>query len=274
MTTQTEQTFPLDGPINLFVRIGRGAVTVETREDRTEAMVRLVHAGSAPHGDPTLADPPVAAVMDGPTLHVATPREGALFDLFGRGRTPALDVHIVVPTGTAVRITTHDAPITIIGRVAGADLAFGRGRADVQEVDGDLRLRFGQGTVRVARVGGSVHARSGAGDVQVGEIGGELRSGCGSGDVEVQILHGAGVVRSGSGGARLGEVHGDVDLTSGSGAMEIGLPDGRPARVDLHTGSGQVRCDLPVDSAPRASDGAITVRARTGHGDVRVFRAA
>src|SRR5262245_56156488 len=129
--TFSTQTFPLDGPINVFVRIGHGSVHVEPRDDLTEATVRIEHTGADPIDDPALGDPPVAAVMRGPTLHIAAPREGALFDMFGRGRRPGVDVHAVVPTGTAVKITTHDAPITIGGRISGADLAFGRGRADV-----------------------------------------------------------------------------------------------------------------------------------------------
>lgn len=265
--TALHETFPLTGPINLLVRIAHGSVTVEPRDGLTEATVDIEHSG----GDGT--EPPVAAVLAGPTLQVTTPREGAVFDLFGRGRAGDLHVRAVVPTGTAVKITTHDAPITVDGRVGGADLAFGRGRADVGAVDGDLRLRFGQGTVHAGTVGGSVQARSGAGSVQLGEVGGDLRSGCGSGDLEVDVVRGAVQVRAGSGAARLGAVHGDVDVASGSGEVEIGLPAGRPARVDLRSGSGEVRCELPVSDRPGPDGDAITVRARTGHGDVRLHRA-
>jgi hypothetical protein len=69
-------------------------------------------------------------------------------------------------------------------------------------------------------------------------------------------------------------VHGDVDLATGSGALEIGLPTGVTARLDVHSGSGRVNSDLPVADHPASAQDAITIRAKTGSGDVRLFRAA
>ena len=40
------------------------------------------------------------------------------------------------------------------------------------------------------------------------------------------------------------------------------------------TGSGRVNSELPITDAPAATGDPITVRARTGSGDVRLFRAA
>jgi hypothetical protein len=267
----TTQTFPLTGPINLFVRIGHGSVTVETRDGLSEATVDITPLDGR---DP--AELPIAAVLRGPTLHVAGPREGALFDLGlfgGRGRS-AVDVRVVVPTRTAVKITTIDAPIRVLGRVNGADIAFGRGSAEIDAVDGDLRLRFGQGETHVERVAGTVEIRSGHGKVDLGEVVGDLRAGTGSGDLHVAVARGAVSARSGSGNARLDEVHGDVELTSGSGDMEVGLPAGIVARLEAKTGSGQVRSDLPVADTPAPSGTRIDLRARTGQGNVRIFRAA
>ncbi len=265
-------TFPLDAPINLQVRIGHGSVTVETRDELAEASVELTSA-------PGITDEidQIVVVKQGPTLLVAGPRQGGVFDLGflgGRRGRGGVDVRVVIPTGTAVKISTITAGITINGRVAGADVAFGAADASIEHVDGDLRLRFGNGSVQVAQVGGAVQVRSGSGNARFGEIGGDLRAGCGSGDLQVEVAHGAVVSRCGSGRARLAEVHGDVDFASGSGGLEIGLPAGVTARLDLTTGSGKVQSDLPIEDEPRSAKGAITVRARTGNGDVRLFRAA
>jgi hypothetical protein len=265
-------TFPLDGPINLLVRIGHGAVTVDTADDLAEARV-TIEAGA----DAADLLPETAVLMSGRTLSVTSPRQGGIFELpifGGRRVNRGIAVHAVVPTGTAVKITTFTAPITIGGRVGGADLAFGSADASVASVDGDLRLRYGNGTAKAAEVTGSVQMRSGAGAARFGEIGGDLNAGCGSGDLEVRVVRGAVRSRCGSGTARLQEVHGDIDVASGSGGLEIGLPAGLRARLDVHTGSGQVRSELPIEDAPKAARETITVRARTGSGDVRLFRAA
>lgn len=270
--TALEKSFPISGPIGLHVRIARGAITVETADDLTEA---AVHIETDKHGAELLAETLVE--LRGSTLVVHAPRQGGIFDLplFGGLRTGrGLDVKITVPSGSDVKIATLDAPIRILGRVGDADLAFASGEAAVRDVDGDLRLRFGSGSARAVRVNGSVQLRSGSGNAQLGEVHGNVSSGCGSGDLQVRKVHGSVRSRCGSGTARLNEVYGDVDVVSGSGGLEIGLPTGVSAKLDVHTGSGRVRSDLPIEDAPREAKSKITVRARTGSGDVRLFRAA
>lgn len=270
--TSLDKSFPVSGRMDLHVRIAHGAVTVETVDDLTEASVQIE---TDKHGAELLAETLVE--MRGSTLLVHAPRQGGIWDLplFGAWRSGrGLDVRVVVPSGSDVKIATFDAPIRIPGRVGDADLAFGSAEAAVREVDGDLRLRFGSGSAKAVEVRGSVQLRSGSGNAQLGEVHGDLNSGCGSGDLQVRVVHGAVRSRCGSGDARLNEVYGDVDLVSGSGGLEIGLPTGVSAKLDVHTGSGQVRSDLPIEDTPREAKCKITVRARTGSGNVRLFRAA
>lgn len=267
-----EFTFPVRNALQLVVRIGHGAVTVETDDGLTEATVRL-NAGK--HAQELLSK--TAVEMRGPALVVVAPRQGGVFDLpfLGKWAGRGLDVHVVVPTATPVKISTYTAPIRISGQVGNADLAFGAGEAAVREVDGDLRLRFGSGLAKAVRVHGSVDLRSGSGNARFGEIDGNLRAGYGSGDLEVRVVHGRVQSRSGSGTARIAAAHGDVDLVSGAGGIEIGLPSGTQAQLDIQTGSGELRSELPIEDEPRPGKGApISLRARTGSGDVHLFRAA
>ncbi len=265
----TTQRFPLTGPINLNVRTGHGAVQIETEDDLTEASVTLDAASPDELAQFTVE-------LHGATLDVLGPNQGGIFDLgwFGRRSRRGVDVRITVPTGTAVKVGTYTAPVTIRGRVGGADLAFGSGQADVAEVDGDLRLRFGRGSARVRLVRGSAQVRSGHGDAVLGEVGADLNAGCGNGRLQVEVVRGRVRSRCGSGAAHLGAVHGDVDLASGSGAVDVGIPAGVSAYLDLHTGSGQVRSELPVEGSAAPTNTSIAVRARTGSGDIRLFRAA
>jgi hypothetical protein len=234
--TTLDKSFALTGPITLNVRIAHGVVVVETADDITAA---TVHIETDEHGVDLLADTVVG--LRGSELAVLAPRQGGIFDLalFGGKRGGrGLDVGVVVPSGSDVKIATVTAPIRIPGRVGDADLAFGAGEAALHQVDGDLRLRFGSGSAQAAEVKGSVQ------------------------------------LRSGSGNARIEAVHGDVDVVNGSGGLELGLPAGVSAKLDVHTGSGKVRSDLPIEQAPLEASSKITVRARTGSGDVRLFRAA
>ena len=268
------KTFPIDGPISLIGRVGHGSFTVTAVDDCTEATVTLSAV------DKTAADTleRTAVEMRGSALAVVTPRQGGIFDLGllgGRGRrNDALDIAVTVPSGTPIKVSAFTAAVTLHGRSGNADVAAGSSTIALDHVDGDLRLRYGSGSARVTRVSGSVEARSGSGNASFGEIGGSLSAGSGSGDLDVAAVHGSVRSRAGAGAASFGAVYGDVDLARGSGAIAIGLPAGRAARLDVVTGSGRVNSEMPVEDAPTADGKSITVRARTGSGDVRLFRAA
>ena len=271
---QTVSTdFPLDGPINLNARVAHGSLTVHAVESVTEARVSL-----APRKAGSDIVERTTVEMDGHTLTVHTPRRGGVFDLglFGGPFTARdlIDVTVTVPAGTALKLASYTAPIVVDGRSGSADVAAGSATVTMAQVDGDLRLRFGSGTASAGTVTGSVQVRSGSGSASFGAVGGSLVCGCGSGDLEVASVRGAVRSRTGSGSARLGVVYGDVDLASGSGGVEIGLPRGHAAQLNVLTGSGKVRSDLPVDDSPRAGSPRLAIRARTGSGDVRLFRAA
>ena len=80
-------------------------------------------------------------------------------------------------------------------------------------------------------------------------------------------------LRAGSGQVHIGVAEDDVDLVSGSGGLTVGLRPGQTARLDVTTGAGRLHSDLPVEDAAPATGQPITIRARTGSGDVRLFRA-
>lgn len=267
----TESTFPLSGPINLDVRIAHGSLTVHAEDDRTEAQVELVPV----QPDSDILDR-TAVALNGSTLTIATPRRGGVFDVFGgpQDKRDAIAITVLVPSGTAMKLSTFTAPIVTTGRGGSADIAAGAAAITLDHVDGELRLRVGSGNADVGTVTGAVQLRSGSGNARFDEVGGDLSCGCGSGRLEVVRANGRVRGRSGSGTARLGAVFGDVDLASGSGAVTIGLPEGLSAHLQLTTGSGRVASDLPIDDSPAATTRKIVIRARTGSGDITLTRAA
>lgn len=263
----TTTTFPISGGINLLARLGHGSINVHCVDELTEARVDLAGGGTVLER--------TTVEMQGPTLTIGTPRQGGLADLFGswRRNLERLDVVVQVPTGTAVKIITFTADITVEGRCGGADLASGHATVRLGEVGGDLLVRSGSSSVTAGRVAGNATIRTGNGDVRIGEIRGDVQSMCGSGRLDVGLARGSVRLRSGSGEVSVGAAFGDVDLGSGSGSMSIGLPEGVRARLDVTAGSGQVLSELPITDRADRSGPAISVRARTGSGDVRLFRA-
>lgn len=265
----TTKTFDITTPINLVARIGHGSFRVTTVDDATEARVTLTaRSESSDAVDRTTVE------MQGKTLQITTPRSGGIFERFGSRGRDGIDFDVTVPSGTPLRIHSMTADVTVTGRCGTTDIASGASEITADHVDGDLRLRYGSGNCHIERVSGSVQTRSGSGAAQFGEVGGALSSACGSGRLEIGTARGAVRFRAGSGGITLGAIYSNVDLASGSGEVRIGVPAGVSARLDVTTGSGHVDPQLPISQTASGDGHAITIRARTGSGDVHLFASA
>jgi hypothetical protein len=230
-------TLPLHGPIALRVRLAHGRITIATRPQPDEATVRLTPLGSRSAVDG------IAVSLAGDTLNVIASRQ--------RGRR-RVDAHIEVPDGTRVTVASASAQIVVTGRIGAADVTTADGSISIDDVDGNLRLRYGRADVRVGTVSGAARISGGSGDLSISAVSEGVRARCGHGSLHV------------------GAVYGDTDLATGSGTIDVGIPLGVAVRLDAVTGLGQVLSDLPVEQAPAGARRRVTVRARTGRGDIRL----
>lgn len=264
-------TFPLTESVNLVVKLGHGSVVVNAVDELREAVVKL--SPRDPSGD--VLDR-FTVELRGSTLLVSGPRQGGLLDLISGWRRDreAVDIVIEVPTGTPVKVASASADVTGTGRCGSADVAIGAANVTFDAVAGDFRLRCGSGETHVHTVSGGAQVRAGSGSAHFGDVGGVLECGFGSGQVSAAAVRGGVRVRGGAGSADVGATYGDVDIAFGSGPIRVGLPAGTPARVDVTSGSGHVHSDLAVEKTPTTNGEPISVRARTGSGDVHLTRAA
>ncbi|MBA3744795.1 hypothetical protein [Sporichthya sp.] len=260
-------TFPLTGPIKLAVQVGHGSLAVAARDGLAEATVTLTARGDLLER--------CTVELRGDTLHVRAPRQGGLLDLIAGWRKDrdTIDVVVEVPTGTAAKLASATADITVTGQIGAADVATGHASIDLGTVAGDLRLRYGNGESRVGTVSGSVQLKAGRVEARFGEVGGSLACGFGSGSLTAGAVRGDLHARSGAGSTSVDAAYGNVDLATGHGSLSIGVPDGLSVQLDITTGSGVLHSDLPVQDAPRAGARVVTLRAQTGSGHVRLHRA-
>ncbi|HEX2902760.1 MAG TPA: DUF4097 family beta strand repeat-containing protein [Jatrophihabitans sp.] len=267
-----EKSFSLTSTITLDCRFLAGSVTVRALPDSSQASVRI----SARANERVLEQ--FRVELTGDILYVLQSRDraGAMMDnLFGRVGTSGVDVTVDLPAGSGLRVAVQSADIRTEGTLGATDLASGSATVQLAEIDGDLRVRGGSGDIGIERVTGATTIRGGSGSVRIRNAGRQLSVGLGSGDLHVGAAHGRVRMRSGSGGVTIGLADGDVDVTSGSGSVRVGLAAGRAARLDVLTGSGRLHTDMPVQAqAPAGQDAEpVTVRARTGAGDVTIQRA-
>lgn len=275
-----DKTFPVTGPLELRCEFRSGSLAVHGRDGLAEARVTI-----QPRDPETPVDQMFRVELTGNRLEVVEQPEHGSFlqavlggDLrsFGKnrlfGRTE-MDIVIELPAGSTAKVAAMSAAVTGTGRLGTTSVSTGSSDVTLELVDGALQLRDGSGHAEVRRVTGSCQVRGGSGQLRIGEIDGALSVNVGSGEVAIGVAHGSVRVRSGSGSTVIEAAEQDVDIASSSGPVTIGLRAGQQARLDVATGSGRLNTEMPVqDSAPDGN--AITIRARTGSGDVTVRRAA
>jgi len=270
-----EKTFPVPGPIELNCGFGAGAVTIQAVEQAAHATVRIVA------DDPDLpVDRLFRVELVGNRLEVQENRDeaGSLLRSILRGGSSdrrRVKIGVELPAGSGARIAVGSATIAGRGRLGDCEVSNGSGGVTFELVEGTLRTRGGSGELSVDRLTGAAHIRGGSGAVRLGEVDGALSISVGSGKVRVGTAHGNTRVRSGSAAVTVEVAEGDVDVACSSGPVTVGIRPGWNAKLDVATGSGRLRTEMPMtESAPAAGGERITIRARTGSGNITVQRAA
>lgn len=260
---------------------GSGEVAVRVRPDMTNqppwnvGITSLLswlggQTGAAPLGE--LAAEAVRQTsidFTGQRLTVRSPREFPL-------RTVPLIIQVSAPAGSSISARGGSADIAVTGVAAQLDAATGSGEIRAQQCTGAADVRTGSGDVRLGTVLGRLRVRTGSGLVDVTSVEGTgtgtVRTG--SGDVRLGAVQHDVSARTGSGDLTVADAcAGGLELATGSGQLRIGIHQGVLAELDVSSGSGQARSDLPVSGPPTEGNVALRVRARTGSGDALVTAA-
>jgi hypothetical protein len=139
------------------------------------------------------------------------------------------------------------------------------------------------GDISVEDVTGQVSVRSASGNVAVRRVVGQLTASTASGDVEVEQVTGPISAKSSSGNvtARLDQLDasGELVFTTASGDVRVQVPASLNADVDVHTVSGSLNTDFPLQvtiprygpsrsARGRLGDGSHTMRISSASGNV------
>jgi DUF4097 and DUF4098 domain-containing protein YvlB len=268
----TTYDFETAGPLELFVELGKGRLTVDTTENH--------HAHVEISGRDAER---VRVEQRGDRLTVVDPSARSAFNF----THPGFDVQIVVPAASGLALKTATADVTATGSYGTAVVNTASAAVRIDEVGGTAVINSGSGPVTLAAVRRAVRVKSGSGDITVGTAGDTLVASTGSGDVTVQHAHGTVHVKTGSGTLRVERADGDISLATASGDLEIGrvergrvvgkaasgdvrigVPAGTPVWTDIATGSGRIRSGLHSVGQPQDGQAHVELRARTGSGNV------
>lgn len=126
-------------------------------------------------------------------------------------------------------------------RVGTADsIAVSTGQGSLRtDRSGDVAFKAGQGSAFLGRTDGSVAVKGGMVQLDIREAG-----------------------------------DGDIAFNTAAGSATVGIALGTTVELDLMSASGDVRCDLPLESSAPSGGAGLRLRLRTGSGDLRVAPAA
>jgi Putative adhesin len=243
------ETFPVEGPLRILVRITSGSVAVETA-DTSDATVTVEPLNSA--AEKVLADLTVA--LEGDRLvveHGSGIRVGLIM------RSPSFRVSIRAPHDSSLDVRTVSAEVRADGRFGSLEAKTVSGAFSGGDVAEDATIKTVSGEVKLGKVAGRVSVNTVSGEVGIAEA-----------------ARGA-TAKTVSGSQAIDSVtEGQVQLQSVSGDIRVGIQRGSGVWFDLKSASGKTVSELePVDGP--ASDGpTVELRAKAVSGDIRIVRAA
>lgn len=202
----------------------------------------------------------------GNRLSVRAPKSAPL-------RAVALSIVVHAPAGSSLEATCGSADVQVSGAPDRVNVDTGSGDVSVDGASGQVRVKTGSGDLRLGSMRDGVSARSGSGGIEVSSVTGDGALHTGSGDIWLGSVMGDKVtVRTGSGDLTVADAaSGLLQLISGSGDLRIGIRQGVTAEIDITSGSGRTRSDLPVSESPPTGGGTVLhLRARTGSGEAVV----
>jgi Putative adhesin len=296
-----QQSWPADGPAELELSVDLGRIRVQLDEQvgdagSQEVRVEVRHdpaaGGTWSQGISGLLNwlggPPDGAGGTGDLEQLAAQAVHATeISWNGTGRrlvvrSPAelplrvvpLAITVSAPPRSRLAARAGSGDIRVSGTAGWTAVRTGSGEVAVAAVDGEADVTTGSGDIELGPVSGRARVRTGSGAVTVARAGGPTEIKASSGDVTVREVAADLGVRTGSGEVTVADARsGRLDLTTGSGELRIGVHPGVGAELDLSSGSGQARSELEVRSVPPESAPPLQVRGRTGSGDVLVTRA-
>lgn len=275
--------FDTPTPVLLRVEIEAGDISVEACDTSTTTVTLEPGRGDAAHD--LVAQTTVE--QRGDEIQVIAPRRSTFFR-----RTPSMDVTVRLPTESSIDVRVNAGDLQTRGVLSTARAKSGAGDVQLDRVSGHTDVATGSGDIELREGGGTTKLATGSGDVDIHTVMDAATIATGSGDVQVRAAHARIDISTGSGDIEVADAHSDVSIKSGSGDQQvlrartgqvscesasgdvhIGIADGIPAWLDVHSLTGSVHSGLGVSEPPADGEPNIAVHANTVSGDIALVRA-
>jgi DUF4097 and DUF4098 domain-containing protein YvlB len=186
-------------------------------------------------------------------------------------------LEVTVPADTSFDVDTSSGSVEVSGLNGGGKAETSSGRVTARDLSGTVSLHTSSGGMSVSTFEGDLKVHVSSGSINVAEMTGDLDAHTSSGSIDVEGAKGWVRLETSSGSIDYtGSPAGDCSFRTGSGSIDLRLPSELDARVDLHTGSGSIRVNYPLEGEQGKNDvrGVIgsgedvSINARTSSGGI------
>lgn len=259
------KSYDVTGPLDVLVKVGSGDVLVDAAAHGTATV--QVRAQDEDHEPSVRLAASAEVSLDGARLTVTIPEQGRIF------RRGEVVVVLGLPPSSRLTVKAGTSNIRVRDGLERLEAKLGTGDVHVDAVGDTLVVKAGQADLVVGSAG-AVHATTGQGSVRVQQVG-DLAFKTGHGSAELGRTDGNVLVKGGMVKLLVREAaYGEVVFDTGSGSASVTVATGTSVQLDMSSGSGDVRCDLPMEAGAPSGGADLRVHLRTGSGDLLVAPAA
>jgi Putative adhesin len=270
-----QQSFEVQGPVELDVRLASGEIEVEAIEGLTRVEIEVIA-----HDDESqqLVDATRIELHDHhdrPEIIVDVPQRRGSFNLgmlFGR---QGITCRLRAPERSGLSVRSKSADVRAIGTLGGANVQTASGDVRLEDVDGGLNVKSASGDIVAQEITSGANIQTASGDVSLDVVRGPVNAATASGDLRIGEAWNNVNANTVSGDQLHGAVlQGLVAAHSVSGDVQIGVRRGSKVFLDCNTVSGDTRSELELTTEAPAGDGPLVeIRAKTVSGDIAITRA-
>ena len=263
---EIDQTYGVGRSPHLVIDNFSGSITVRAGEGDEIRVMAVKHA-------------PRSSDLDRIEVDVR-PREGGL-SIVTRNPNRLMNswvrLEVVAPAGTSYDLHTSSGSVEVTGLKGGGKAETSSGRVTARDLSGTVGLHTSSGSMSVQTFDGDLNLHVSSGSIDVKAMKGNLDAHTSSGSIDVIDARGWVRLETSSGSIEYaGSPAGDCSFKTGSGSIDLRLPSDLDARVDLHTGSGTIKVNYPLEGEHDKHDvrgvigsgEGLSISARTSSGSI------
>ena len=264
------ETFPIDGPAQIDVRLAAGEVQVDPTAQGSLEVELIAHDEESQR----LVDDARVELHDH-NLIIDVPHKRGGFNWSTMFNRQGVTCRIRCPHGSGLSVRTKSADVVARGTIGGLNVTGASGDVEATRVDGGVNIRTASGDTRIDEVMGGVNIQTASGDVELEVVRGAINVASASGDLRIGEAYDTVNANTVSGDQDHGAVmRGHVHAQSVSGDVTVAVRRGSKVFLDCNTVSGDTSSELELTTDAPAGDGPLVeIRAKTVSGDIRITRA-